>query len=343
MVLVSYSEFDSATNGNQTGRVSVIVPVFNSARYLSDCVESLLDIDYPSYEVILVDDGSTDGSAEICDQFREKQPSVIRVVHQENAGPAVARNRGVELSRGDYIMFVDSDDVVRSDILSVLVDALRNSKAAIVRFPLPTFFAEGERFESKGHRAPCGRFEVFCSEDAARKILYQEWECGPVLGAASKELIKECPFPDAVIGEDLYATLDSVSKCERVAFVRDRGLYGCRILSSGLTRGGATRRKADSAIIVSRLLWTGPASHFPDLFDAFSARCFSLLRMVFAQVGFRSDEARILFSEMRKYRRAVLFDRNGRIRERIASAISCLGFVPFSVFCKLCRRFGLMR
>lgn len=92
--------------------ISVIVPVYNTEKYVSRCIESIINQSYTDWELILVDDGSTDKSLEVLREF-EKKDSRIKVIHQENAGPGIARNTGISIAVGDYIVFVDSDDVIK--------------------------------------------------------------------------------------------------------------------------------------------------------------------------------------------------------------------------------------
>lgn len=104
--------------------VSIIVPVYNIAEYLEACVGSILAQTYGNYEVFLIDDGSTDGSGEICDAFAAKDAR-IRVLHQKNAGISAARNRGLEMAQGEYLTFVDGDDLIDRRYLEVLVSAVQ--------------------------------------------------------------------------------------------------------------------------------------------------------------------------------------------------------------------------
>lgn len=106
--------------------ISVIVPVYNVVSSLDKCVQSIVCQDYTDWECILVDDGSTDGSGLLCDQWSERD-SRIRVIHQENQGVSAARNRGIEESCGQSLVFVDSDDWVEPTYISLLVE---NSKDA---------------------------------------------------------------------------------------------------------------------------------------------------------------------------------------------------------------------
>lgn len=103
----------------ESSLISVIVPVYNVQQYLSQCVESILAQTYQRLEIILVDDGSTDGSGRLCDDFAQKDGR-IKVLHVTNGGPAKARNIGIDCATGEYIVFVDSDDYVSENWLDVL-------------------------------------------------------------------------------------------------------------------------------------------------------------------------------------------------------------------------------
>lgn len=112
---------------------SIIIPVYNAAKYLQRSVESVLSQDSEEFELILVDDGSTDKSAEICDEYAHNDIRV-KVYHQENKGASVARNKGIELASGEWITFIDADDEVASEFITILNDASINSDADIIFF-----------------------------------------------------------------------------------------------------------------------------------------------------------------------------------------------------------------
>ena len=96
-------------------KVSVVVPIFNIFPYLEDCINSILEQTYDNIEIVLVDDGSTDDSGRLCEEYSEKYENII-VVHQVNAGLGMARNTGIRNAKGDYICFVDGDDYISKDL-----------------------------------------------------------------------------------------------------------------------------------------------------------------------------------------------------------------------------------
>lgn len=118
-------------------RFSIVIPVYNVEEYLQTCIDSILENDFSDYEIILVDDGSTDGiSPALCDEIAERNPELIRVIHQTNQGPSGARNTGVEAAQGEYILFVDSDDSIEPHALKKISSVIDKSKADIVAFNL---------------------------------------------------------------------------------------------------------------------------------------------------------------------------------------------------------------
>lgn len=115
---------------NNSIKISVIVPIYNVEKYLSRCVDSILNSNYKNLEIILVDDGSTDSCGHICDEYKMKDRR-IKVIHKENGGLSDARNKGIDIATGDYISFVDSDDAIDNDMFDYLLKILLENKCDI--------------------------------------------------------------------------------------------------------------------------------------------------------------------------------------------------------------------
>ena len=111
--------------------ISVLVPVYNTNQYLPRCIDSILGQSFTDFELLLIDDGSTDGSAKICDAYAEKD-SRIRVLHKENGGVSSARNLGLNEAKGEWVVFVDSDDWISDNCIKLLTEPLRNKEFDIV-------------------------------------------------------------------------------------------------------------------------------------------------------------------------------------------------------------------
>ena len=129
---------------------SVVIPVYNVKDYLPKCIDSVLAQDFEDYEVILIDDGSTDGeSGAICDRYAAAHPERIRAIHKPNGGVGEARNVGIEAAQGEYLIFIDSDDYIAPDMFRVLADAVARFGSDIHRLRRG---ARGRRRRGQGAR-----------------------------------------------------------------------------------------------------------------------------------------------------------------------------------------------
>ena len=124
-------------------KISIIVPVYNAAEFLDKCVDSILNQTYGNLELLLIDDGSTDCSGEICDKYAEKDNRVT-VAHIENSGVSAARNEGLKRVKGKYVGFVDSDDWVDADMFESLIKAAEDNNADIVMGDATTVYSNGK-------------------------------------------------------------------------------------------------------------------------------------------------------------------------------------------------------
>ena len=123
--------------------ISVIIPVFNSRNYLQKCLDSIINQSYNNLEIILVDDGSTDGSSEICEKYANNDHRII-FCKQKNQGVSSARNRGINLMRGDYVHFPDSDDYLELDAYNYLIDIVQKNDYDIINFQHYTTYSNYE-------------------------------------------------------------------------------------------------------------------------------------------------------------------------------------------------------
>jgi len=199
--------------------ISVIVPVYNSAKYLEQCVDSIINQTYENLEIILVDDGSTDGSSDLCDSIK-KRDKRITVIHKKNGGAASARNAGLKLAKGEFIGFADSDDWLELDMFQHMFEVLNKNDADLV---LVSLFLEYE-IENKSVKSPkiSGTFN---STQAVHKQLYHEdGFCGaPWDKLYKRELFDNLEFPEGLITEDYYVNGVIYSKLNRM--VVDSGCY----------------------------------------------------------------------------------------------------------------------
>lgn len=175
-------------------KVSVLIPVFNAEDYLARCIDSILAQTYQNFEIIAVDDGSSDGSASMLDGYAKGAPGRFVVEHRENAGVAAARNRAIELATGDYITFVDNDDYLDPDYLETFVRAAGDSEADVVLggYRRPD---ENGRVRVQGSPVPGTEWAPYAVEAAWAKLYRTEFvRCS---------LLRFLPVN---IGEDLFFT-----------------------------------------------------------------------------------------------------------------------------------------
>lgn len=135
-------------------KVSVIIPVYNVEKYLYKCVDSVINQTYKNLEIILVDDGSSDNSPQICDEYA-KSDERIKVIHKINEGVSVARNVGISVASGEYVCFFDSDDFVEEDVLEKMLDAIEEKAydVCVCGYSVDIYNKEGEK-ESTGEVVP---------------------------------------------------------------------------------------------------------------------------------------------------------------------------------------------
>lgn len=139
-------EFDRLITGALSSKVSVIVPAYNAECYLERCAESVLNQTYLNLELLIINDGSLDGTAYICDELARRDARVV-IIHQRNSGVSLARNAGIERSTGEYLTFLDADDTLVNDALEIMVSCLEDAQADIAGF-ISCCIEEGETRKS---------------------------------------------------------------------------------------------------------------------------------------------------------------------------------------------------
>jgi len=116
----------------KSNEVSVIIPVFNAQDTLSYCLDSILDQTFQDFEIIIINDGSTDNSQKIIDNYKKKHPDKFKIYEQKNSGVAITRNRGIEYAQGDYLFFIDNDDYIENDYLETLLTEIKSSEKDMI-------------------------------------------------------------------------------------------------------------------------------------------------------------------------------------------------------------------
>ena len=213
--------------------VSVIIPVYKVEPYLDKCVETVLRQSYSNIEVWLIDDGSPDSCGLLCDHWAEKDRR-IRVIHKENGGLADARNTGLDAANGDYIVFVDSDDYVASDMVEKLYKALKAGDADMSICNFLHVYENGDPVPDLCDARPIGD-EVITGQEAIIKMHTPEkgrwigWYYSMAWNKLyKKELFSEIRYPKGKLCEDVFIAHWLFGKCNRIACISDVCYYYLR-------------------------------------------------------------------------------------------------------------------
>ena len=213
--------------------ISVVVPVYNVKDYIEACLSSLISQSYKNIEVIAVDDGSTDKSGEICDEFAKKDER-IKVLHRKNGGLSAARNSGIDIAKGEYIAFVDSDDTVGPDFIKSMFDICETENCSMA------VCAYGEKDNGEGEVS----FRIF----KGKELLYGFYGKDHIKLTAAwnklykRELIGDVRYPEGRIHEDEATTFRFIYCSERIA-VTDRVLYHYTNRPGSIMKSGFNKKR----------------------------------------------------------------------------------------------------
>ena len=224
-------------------KVSIVVPIYNVENYLDKCINSIVNQTYSDLEIILVDDGSKDGSPVICDDWKEKDSRVI-VIHKENGGLSSARNAGLDVATGEYIMFEDSDDWLEIDIVEKCVERIEKDDSDMVIFGYKKVDEEGKELGSFTFGNDTYSREEL-SEQLHQRIL--EMSFGYAWNKLYRlSVIKESGVKNdgsIIDREDLYFNLCLFKSLEKISFLNRVGYYYLQRGSSLLHNANLARLK----------------------------------------------------------------------------------------------------
>ena len=226
---------------NSSMLVSVIVPIYNVEGYLDKCVNSLLSQTYKRLEIILVDDGSTDRSGDMADNYANRHKNV-RVLHKKNGGLSSARNAGIDIARGEWLVFVDSDDYVSNDCVSKLLDLAMNNDADISTCSFEAFSDDNLKLKV----SPTWPDTALSGVDAMDDMLQKMRPAYICLGMFKTSLFRDnnIKFPDGQDFEDLATKIKLLYCAKKVAFT-DEKLYYYLIRGESITGSRMSIKRAD--------------------------------------------------------------------------------------------------
>ena len=196
----------------KTPLLSIIVPVYNIMEYLPRCVESLRNQTYENIEILLVDDGSTDGTAGLCDCLAAEDVR-IRVFHKKNGGSSSARNLGIAQAKGEYLGFVDSDDYVEPDMYERLYRAAEQKNLPIAQVGRDEIDKDGNRLPNICE--PVTEEQTVSAQDFMKELLLHRGDCSFCTKLVRRELFDREQFPVGVLNEDFHLLVKLLTREDR--------------------------------------------------------------------------------------------------------------------------------
>lgn len=279
--------------------ISIIVPVFNVAKYLENTILSIVNqVDFSDWELILIDDGSNDGSTDICDEYAQKD-SRIKVHHKQNGGLSSARNAGIEISRGEFILFLDGDDCLDSHSLSALSNTINaHPDVDLIQF----------RYEEVHPASPLGHlvaqeienYEELSSEEDFFERLYV---LGGVAASACTKLIRrailgDLRFREGIIHEDEQFTTHLLSRCHRVGYCSNE-FYKYAMRNNSIQHSSFSLTRLDAISVLDDRISYLKSRAYTRLVQLFQYRLFCNLLLLWTSAYEAGNEEAIRIVELR--------------------------------------------
>lgn len=309
-----------------TPLISIIIPVYNVERYLAKCLESVRNQTYTNIEMILVNDGSTDNSQQICEEFVNKDSRFI-LFTKTNGGLSDARNYGVNQASGRYVSFVDSDDFIDAEYVEYLYDLVNDNDVDMSVCQHRIIFSNGRVENQKYH----GKTKIF-AEEAIERILYSnEMDTSAWAKLYDKKLFSAIHFPVGKLFEDIGTTYKFILEAKVIA-VGAECRYNYIYRPQSIVNGSFSLKKFD-LIDMTNSMCNSVVQTFPELDKA------ALRRKVYSELSTLNQmngvkkykkEKKSLIQDIRKESFKVLRDVNAPNRDKVALLMLLLGYPIYS-------------
>lgn len=304
--------------------ISIVIPVYNVEEYLQQCLNSVSAQTYDNLEIILVDDGATDSSGKICDEYAENEKRAI-VIHQENQGLSGARNTGVAVAKGEYISFLDSDDWVSNEYIEYLYKLILEHDVEISSNRCFDYW-EGSGKISNPEQGEVRDIKL-TTEEAIEELCY-----GIVLGSSApdkmfkSELIKRYPFPIGKLYEDLAIMYKVIGDSNGVAYTTKKLSYYRRREGSIINESFSERHLFALQAAKEQLDYI--KNNFPKQIKAGETKCCSVITQIMPMIlaSRRKDIYKQMKNEIRKYAYSLLTDKKYKIKYKIRTLAILSGY-----------------
>lgn len=253
-LLLSKDKFHFVAVKPKNPMFSVIVPIYNVQRFLPLCIKSLTNQTFEDFEIICVNDGSTDGSRALLEQYAQADAR-ITLINQENRGLGGARNTGVRAAKGDYLVFVDSDDWLALDALQKMSESVKQNEADMYMFELSEFVDQTMQLKPYDYLKRFAGFEICNIKDIADRMFIAPSVCNKFY-RRDFWLNNKLFFEEKVYFEDIPVHTKSMILAQKIAFCR-HNLYYYRIRANSIMNSGYSDKKIDDLVhaFVSKINW----------------------------------------------------------------------------------------
>ena len=309
--------------------VSMIIPIYNSEKYLAQCLESVIKQSYKNYEVILIDDGSTDASGKICEKYVDIDKR-FAVYYQKNQGASTARNKGLDAAGGDIIIFLDSDDIIFPSFLETIVDLFEEGNDVVcfsaVNFKKSIPYTEISEVV----------VDKYTPQQMIENLLYHRQQLSITRSAYKREKYAGLRFKEEFyIREDIIMLLELLVLCTNtVSFVKTN-LYGYRLHKESLTHHGNWRKKL-TGLAAMDIMENILLDHNVHMEKALISRRMNTMRLVYKSIPWSEQNVRTcVWKNMKHNRKTVITDRQAQKKERLAALVSLCGQRIYRMFLAL--------
>lgn len=238
------------TKASKEPLISVIIPVYNVEEYLDRCLESVANQTYKNIEIILIDDGSTDNSGKMCDQWAEKDRR-IRVIHQKNGGLSNARNKGIEEAKGEFISFVDSDDWIEANMLTDFISIAMTQHCDIVCSD--PFHTNGKKQISKKRKKKIITYSQYEFVKRYLKINSNKTLYYAHSKLFRKNIIEANIYPEGLTAEDVVGTYICILNSKKICLTTQK-YYNYFYNPNSITRNGFNKNNFDLIPIWDKMI-----------------------------------------------------------------------------------------
>lgn len=312
-------------------KISVIVPVFKVEQYLPECLDSISNQTYQDFELILVDDGSPDSCGAMCDDYARNHQNT-KVIHQKNAGLSEARNHGVKAASGEYVTFIDSDDVVSPDYLEYLM-MLNEKYGTDVSIGNVQKFWDDKLTKTIPLAENDRKVPV---SQALTEICYGKisiYACGKLY---RRELVEKYPYPAGKLYEDTATTHKIIGEVDEISH-GTRVIYYWRQRSGSITHDEITEHHL-WGIAAAKEQTTYMQKNYPEVVPAAQARCvMKIIDLSYRLVVGKTDK--VLFdrirTELKPLFMPLLKNKKAGVSLKVRATALYLGYIPYYIICKL--------